>query len=88
MYELREVSSQREHTFQDRAEVSTAVTPWKAYFGMHTLIPTGVHLHWYGATVGTLLLLKLLLSIRRRRKPDLVFRHHSRGYYVHGVVTV
>lgn len=55
---------------------------------MQSLIHAGTHLHWYGATVGCLLLLKLLLSIRRRRKPDLTFRHHKRGYYIHGVVTV
>ncbi|MFC1417475.1 glycosyltransferase family 2 protein [Streptacidiphilus cavernicola] len=59
----------------------------KAKSGMHTLIRAGAHLHWYGVTVGTLLFLKLVLSIRRRRKPELSFRHHSRGYYVHGVVT-
>jgi hyaluronan synthase len=55
---------------------------------MSMLSYAGMHLHWYGVTVGALLFGKLLLSMRRRRKPELVFRHHSRGYYVHGVVTV
>ncbi|MBR7836907.1 glycosyltransferase [Actinospica durhamensis] len=55
---------------------------------MHALVHEGTHLHWYGATVGTLLGLKLLLSIRRRRKPELAFRHLADGHYIHGVVTV
>lgn len=55
---------------------------------MHAFIRAGIHLHWYGATVGTLLAVKLLLSIRRRRKPGLAFRHHIQGHYIHGVVTV
>lgn len=55
---------------------------------MHSVLHAGIHPHWYGATVGSLLLIKLLLSIRRRRKPELAFRRLVRGHYIHGVVTV
>jgi hyaluronan synthase len=46
------------------------------------------HLHWYGVTVGSLLAVKLLLSIRRRRRPELTFHRTVNRLRIHGVVTV
>ncbi|MFF3564771.1 glycosyltransferase family 2 protein [Streptomyces sp. NPDC002574] len=45
------------------------------------------HLHWYGVAVGSLLALKLLLSIRRRRRPELTFDEPAGRLRIHGVVT-
>lgn len=44
--------------------------------------------HWYGVAVGSLLAVKLLLSIRRRRRPELVFDTPVSRLRVHGVITV
>ncbi|MFD3453866.1 glycosyltransferase [Streptomyces sp. NPDC058691] len=46
------------------------------------------HLHWYGLAVGSLLAIKLLLSIRRRRRPELTFPEPNGRHRIHGVVTV
>ncbi|MFJ4844609.1 MULTISPECIES: glycosyltransferase [unclassified Streptomyces] len=45
------------------------------------------HLHWYGVAVGSLLAIKLLLSVRRRRRPDLTFEEPVSRLRIHGVVT-
>ncbi|MGW2064336.1 glycosyltransferase [Streptomyces sp. NBC_01617] len=62
---------------------------------MHTLIhawdaiySSWRQLHWYGVAVGSLLGIKLLLSIRRRRSPGLTFRKTTHRLSIHGVVTV
>ncbi len=54
----------------------------------HHLLRVWRHMHWYGVAVGTLLGAKLLLSVRRRRRPTLMFRQTSPPLTVHGVVTV
>ncbi|MFC1400599.1 MULTISPECIES: glycosyltransferase family 2 protein [Streptacidiphilus] len=48
----------------------------------------GGHLHWYGVTVGSLLLIKLLLSIRRRQTVDPTWLQSAHSHYIHGVITV
>src|SRR5206468_245770 len=46
-------------------------------------------LHWYGLTVGTLLTVKLLLSIKRRRAAAPVWQEGgAAGHTVGGVITV
>jgi hyaluronan synthase len=46
------------------------------------------HLHWYGLTVGTLLTVKLLLSIKRRRTTDPSWETNgAAGHTVHAVIT-
>lgn len=45
------------------------------------------HAHWYGLAVGALLGTKLLLSIRRRRQPDMIFQKPLNQHVIHGVVT-
>ncbi|MGW5477673.1 glycosyltransferase [Streptomyces sp. NPDC004008] len=46
------------------------------------------HLHWYGAAVGILLGVKLLLSIRRRRSGSLSWRDGSTAAHtIHAVIT-
>lgn len=45
-------------------------------------------LHWYGLTVGTILAVKLLLSIRRRRTPAPSWQNAgAAGHTVHAVIT-
>ncbi|MGI5250900.1 glycosyltransferase family 2 protein [Actinacidiphila glaucinigra] len=46
------------------------------------------HVHWYGVAVGSLLAVKLLLSIRRRRRPELTFDKPVTRLRIHGVITV
>lgn len=46
------------------------------------------HLHWYGLAVGTLLGVKLLLSIKRRRQPTAAWRDGGAAQHtVHAVIT-
>jgi hyaluronan synthase len=45
------------------------------------------HLSWYGIAVGTLLAIKLLASMKRRRRPTAQQPAAATGHVIHGVVT-
>ncbi|MBA4865938.1 glycosyltransferase [Streptomyces sp. PSKA54] len=46
------------------------------------------HLGWYGIAVGSLLAIKLLLSIKRRRRPELTWRDRGTAQHtIHAVIT-
>ncbi|MFF7328895.1 glycosyltransferase [Streptomyces sp. NPDC008150] len=57
------------------------------HLSLDSLAHLGKHAHWYGLAVGALLGTKLLLSIRRRRQPDMIFQKPLNQHVIHGVVT-